>query len=101
MGRKSRKRTSTPRNARPAGSPPPAPRRRRGPVLASAALVVIVGALAAVGFLRGGKSAVDLGAAASHNVVLITLDTTRADHLGCYGDAKARTPRLDALAASG
>ncbi|MBI1785400.1 sulfatase-like hydrolase/transferase [Candidatus Sumerlaeota bacterium] len=35
------------------------------------------------------------------NVVLITLDTTRPDHLGCYGAANARTPNIDALAARG
>jgi len=35
------------------------------------------------------------------NVVLITLDTTRADRLGCYGYADARTPNLDALARGG
>jgi arylsulfatase A-like enzyme/tetratricopeptide (TPR) repeat protein len=35
------------------------------------------------------------------HVVLITLDTTRADHLGCYGYAPARTPNLDALAREG
>jgi len=35
------------------------------------------------------------------NVVLITLDTTRADHLGCYGNANARTPAIDALASRG
>lgn len=35
------------------------------------------------------------------NVVLITLDTTRADHLGCYGYASARTPNLDAIARGG
>lgn len=35
------------------------------------------------------------------NVLLITLDTTRADRLGCYGYTGARTPVLDALAASG
>jgi arylsulfatase A-like enzyme/tetratricopeptide (TPR) repeat protein len=35
------------------------------------------------------------------NVVLITLDTTRADHLGCYGYVQARTPNLDALAREG
>jgi len=35
------------------------------------------------------------------NVLLITLDTTRADHLGCAGRAAARTPNLDRLAASG
>jgi arylsulfatase A-like enzyme/tetratricopeptide (TPR) repeat protein len=35
------------------------------------------------------------------DVVLLTLDTTRADHLGCYGSRDAATPRLDALAKSG
>ncbi|MCG3178734.1 MAG: Photosystem I assembly protein Ycf3 [Phycisphaerae bacterium] len=35
------------------------------------------------------------------NVLLITLDTTRADRLGCYGHAAARTPALDSLAAAG
>ena len=35
------------------------------------------------------------------NVVLITLDTTRADRLGVMGDAEAQTPVLDALAQGG
>src|SRR5262245_3859336 len=35
------------------------------------------------------------------NLVLVTLDTTRADHLGCYGARGARTPILDSLAAKG
>ena len=35
------------------------------------------------------------------NILLVTLDTTRADHLGCYGDARAVTPNLDALASRG
>src|SRR5262249_5393993 len=35
------------------------------------------------------------------NLLLITLDTTRADRLGCYGYAPGRTPVLDGLAASG
>jgi len=35
------------------------------------------------------------------DVLLVTLDTTRADHLGAYGDARARTPNLDRLAAEG
>jgi arylsulfatase A-like enzyme len=33
------------------------------------------------------------------NVVLITLDTVRRDHLGCYGYARATSPALDAFAA--
>jgi arylsulfatase A-like enzyme/predicted TPR repeat methyltransferase len=35
------------------------------------------------------------------NLVLVTLDTVRADHLGCYGDRAAVTPFLDRLAAEG
>ena len=32
------------------------------------------------------------------NVVIITIDTLRADHLGCYGYRQIRTPNIDALA---
>jgi glucan phosphoethanolaminetransferase (alkaline phosphatase superfamily) len=32
------------------------------------------------------------------NVLLVTIDTLRADHLGAYGYATASTPTLDALA---
>ena len=32
-------------------------------------------------------------------VIVVTLDTTRADRLGCYGYADARTPELDRFAA--
>jgi len=35
------------------------------------------------------------------NVVLVTIDTLRADHLGSYGAAAGSTPALDALAAEG
>ena len=35
------------------------------------------------------------------NVILITLDTTRADHLGCYGSRAGATPAADRLAARG
>jgi arylsulfatase A-like enzyme len=35
------------------------------------------------------------------SVLLITIDTLRADHMGCYGYARPTSPRLDALAASG
>jgi choline-sulfatase len=35
------------------------------------------------------------------NVVLITIDTIRADHVGAYGDRRAATPNIDALAKEG
>ncbi|MEW6747104.1 MAG: sulfatase-like hydrolase/transferase [Planctomycetota bacterium] len=41
------------------------------------------------------------GDTARINVVLITLDTTRADALGCYGGTIAPTPALDQLAKEG
>jgi arylsulfatase A-like enzyme len=39
--------------------------------------------------------------AARANVVLITIDTLRADHLGCYGNSQVLTPNIDRLAAEG
>ena len=45
-----------------------------------------------------------LGAAAPPkpiNVVVITIDTLRPDHLGCYGYKQIRTPNIDALAEDG
>lgn len=35
------------------------------------------------------------------NVVLIIIDTLRADHLGCYGYQRETSPHIDSLAASG
>jgi arylsulfatase A-like enzyme len=37
----------------------------------------------------------------AENVVLITVDTLRADRLGCYGSRDVATPRLDRIAAEG
>jgi tetratricopeptide (TPR) repeat protein len=60
--------------------------------IAAGALLLL--ALAAVFWPRGKK-------AVNWNVLLITLDTTRADRLGAYGCRTARTPNLDRLAAEG
>ncbi len=42
-----------------------------------------------------------LPAAARPNLLLVTIDTLRADRLGCYGHQAAATPTLDVLAARG
>ena len=41
------------------------------------------------------------GAARGYNVLLITMDTTRADCLGCYGHPVVKTPHIDRLASEG
>jgi choline-sulfatase len=38
---------------------------------------------------------------ARSNILLVTIDTLRADRIGCYGFALARTPNMDALAKDG
>src|SRR3990172_6017516 len=35
------------------------------------------------------------------NVILITVDTLRADRLGCYGNTSVETPSMDSLARDG
>lgn len=67
-------------------------------VLVSFACVV---ALLAIGACR--RSGKDGGTTALRriNVVLVTIDTLRADRLGCYGYAQVATPNLDRLAQSG
>jgi len=60
---------------------------------------VLVGILA-VGVLLSATSC-GLFKKPKINVIYITLDTTRADHLGSYGYKKVPTPVLDKLAATG
>jgi arylsulfatase A-like enzyme/Flp pilus assembly protein TadD len=59
-------------------------------------IIILVLALLASGlwlFFSGKKK--------PRNILLITLDTTRADHLGCYGFNKNTTPTIDGIAAEG
>lgn len=60
-------------------------------VLLGALWVAIVGPIACRGYASVPE--------AEPNVILITIDTVRADHLGCYGDKQAQTPNIDAFAA--
>lgn len=53
---------------------------------------------------RGGSSTADsasVGTFPDATVVMVTLDTTRADRLGCYGSTAGLTPFLDSLAERG
>jgi arylsulfatase A-like enzyme/Flp pilus assembly protein TadD len=63
-------------------------------LLAAAAIVLLVlkPGRADLARLRGGKD---------FNVILITVDTIRADKIGCYGNRLVATPAMDALAAGG
>lgn len=84
--------------ATPPAAPSSAPRRGKVPI-AIAVLVVVVAA--ALFFFRdrlGFHRAVQAGRYKDYNVLFVTLDTTRADHLGFYGDNDAKTPHLDTLA---
>lgn len=74
--------------------------RRRLVIIAVSSLII-----AAVFFWqKPGRSQPGSGPAAPKgplNVLLVTLDTTRADRIGAYGYGKGRTPVMDALAAEG
>ncbi len=70
-------------------------------VIAVSCLAVVVLAVGAgLGLRRARRLPRWLGGGPP-SLLVITLDTLRADRLGCYGYAPARTPRLDALAARG
>ncbi len=62
------------------------------------AAVLLAATLAAV---SGACRPREGGVARRPNVVLVTLDTTRADRLGCYGAPAPGTPNFDRLAREG
>lgn len=65
------------------------------------ALAVLVVAGAAIPLLRRVRSPAPRSAAPPADVLLITIDTLRADALGCYGNLKIETPNIDLLAREG
>jgi len=76
----------------------PTPRKKLRLLVFAALFVVIAGFIVVFRIiLRPAGVKKDPGL----NVLIVTLDTTRADRLGCYGYPKAGTPNLDALAAGG
>ncbi len=112
MARRRTKRTSPGRPFAPAAKEIHLPRhlRWRPIILTGLALVLAAGGALSVlrlfsarGSSAGARNGAipPTGAAAGFNLLFVTLDTVRADHLGCYGYAAARTPNLDALAGAG
>jgi arylsulfatase A-like enzyme/tetratricopeptide (TPR) repeat protein len=64
-------------------------------LIAATAWYLRTHARAALGRPEGGLSTHDL------NLIVVTLDTTRADRLGCYGYRDVATPHIDELAKQG
>ncbi|HXJ37116.1 MAG TPA: sulfatase-like hydrolase/transferase, partial [Candidatus Eisenbacteria bacterium] len=58
-------------------------------------------AIAALCAVLAGSSGAVAGAGGIRNLVLISLDTTRADYLSCYQPARQTTPNIDAVAREG
>jgi arylsulfatase A-like enzyme/Flp pilus assembly protein TadD len=70
-----------------------------------ATVCVVAGVAVGVGVMRGrnekATQAIASGALRDANVLLVTFDTLRADHVGAYGSARGLTPTIDRLAAEG
>jgi arylsulfatase A-like enzyme/Flp pilus assembly protein TadD len=60
----------------------------------------LLGALLSVAFIVASCSWLSPPPTARH-VVLVTIDTLRADRLGCYGNREVATPHIDRLATDG
>jgi arylsulfatase A-like enzyme/Tfp pilus assembly protein PilF len=81
---------------------PPSPRPRPWRVRARIALPVAAALLAIVGALAAWRARPrPVTREAGLDVLLITVDTLRADALGAYGNGRAHTPWIDRLAAGG
>lgn len=57
--------------------------------------------LAKLSFLLGFLAILTCSRHAKLNLVIVTIDTLRADHLSCYGYAKPTSPRIDEIASKG
>jgi arylsulfatase A-like enzyme/predicted Zn-dependent protease len=76
-------------------------KKRTLPIAAGAAVLLAAAAAAYFLFLGGPPSFARLRAGRDFNVIVITLDTTRADRLPSYGCRDLTTPTIDAFAARG
>ncbi|HEY3382774.1 MAG TPA: sulfatase-like hydrolase/transferase [Vicinamibacterales bacterium] len=85
----------TPEAVRRADTAPPRRAHWRYRIVVGLIVLAIVGA-AAAGWWYARSSTPAFGP-----VIIVTIDSVRADHLPAYGYAKVKTPALDALAADG
>ena len=69
---------------------------RRRPIFVLLGALAAIALVAAVVFFAGRPREVE-----GTSVLLVTIDTLRADHVGAYGAKTGATPHLDALAARG
>ncbi len=70
--------------------------------LAGGAIVVLIAASLTLLLIRQTRpDFARLRGEKDFSVILVTLDTIRADRIGCYGFSRVETPNLDALAARG
>ena len=75
---------------------------RRGALRAAGAVLLVVATVtAAPRMARPRPPRVERAASDARDVLLVTLDTTRADHLSCYGYPRGTSPALDRLARRG
>ncbi len=74
--------------------PSPSSRRPRGAAICACALVLVT--LAACRRPKSGDVPLR-----PLNLVVVTIDTLRPDHLGCYGYSKIETPAVDGIARAG
>jgi choline-sulfatase len=90
-----------PKDARGRAPTAERPSPRRGARRLVAGAIVATAALGVMAFLLSRRAAAPAAPPARLNLLLVTLDTTRADRLGCYGYTAARTRHIDLLAAEG
>ncbi len=73
--------------------------KKKGVVLGAAVAVLAAGAFLLIRLRPASFRR--LAGDATYNVVLITVDTLRADRVGCYGFSQGETPTMDLFAARG
>lgn len=108
MGRRKKKEEPEPREGEPVTGPAAVEPRRAPSRKKAAAFVImaVVALLAAFLFLRSRTGGSDGARAtlasrrgdADLNLIVVTLDTTRADRVGAYGFPRGVTPHLDRMA---